>query len=200
MGERAVPRSMPKPPSRQSPRSWSMTIFSHVVRGFGDSRLVVFQRCAVGWRRCCRWRPRSGCQDSITRWSEGRPTDVTTTSSNSTLNHRADGSGRTGSDSSTARPLILASPIHSLGLSSGGSGEGLCSAKRWSRRRSAPFTDPGIRPRITSPSRNSSSIPLIRASRPSAGSPSSGGGGRQRDAERVRRTPVPPSPGRPSLA
>src|SRR3954452_14231595 len=50
----------------------------------------------------------------------------------------------------TARPEILASPTHAPGASSGGLTDGLCSASRGVRCKSASLREPGIEPKVTS--------------------------------------------------
>jgi hypothetical protein len=53
------------------------------------------------------------------------------------------------SSAGTAHPAIVASPIHAVGSSSGGSTDGLCSASRGSRFRSASLRESGIEPNVT---------------------------------------------------
>jgi hypothetical protein len=62
----------------------------------------------------------------------------------------------------TARPETFASPGHPASAPSTGSTVALCSAKRGSRRRSAPLRAPGIEPNVSSPSAKTASIPEIR--------------------------------------
>src|SRR3989304_5495810 len=68
---------------------------------------------------------------------------------------------RLGSSISTARPASLASPGQASG-SAPGSGEGLCRARRGSRRRSTALRASFIEPNQTSPSLKETSMPLIR--------------------------------------
>src|SRR5437899_1383268 len=67
-----------------------------------------------------------------------------------------------GGGTSTAVPASLASPTQALGSSLGGSGVGLWTATRGSRRTSRSLTEPSMMPSVASPSSNWSSVPLMR--------------------------------------
>src|SRR6266542_284493 len=112
-----------------------------MVRGSADD-------VADHHRRVRRWRPRPGCQDSITMWSAGLPTYVSVTSVISILKLApAPPEAPATVPVSTTVPASFASPGQALGSPSGGSSVGLCTAMRGSRRTSRSFVEPLPHPR-----------------------------------------------------
>jgi len=98
----------------------------------------------------------------MTNWSPAAFKWVRTASVMSTRNRRPPSTGELVKATSRAKPASFASPGHPRGSPGDGSSVGLCSARRGSRSRSLSLREPGIIPTKSSPSANSTSMPLIR--------------------------------------